>query len=111
MGQVERYFGSDVKVKLQTLWMKLELLKMKNDEKLSDYISRLLTLTNQMKQYGQFRNKAKIIEKVLRIFPSLFDHIVVTIKEIKDLDIMKIEELQSTLKVHEIKVAERENEK
>lgn len=36
---------------------------------------------------------------------------MVTIEETKDLDNMKIEELQSTLEAHEMKIAEREIEK
>lgn len=53
--KLERQFDGDSKVKkvkLQALRRKLELLQVMNDEKISDYISMLLTLTYQMKQYG-----------------------------------------------------------
>lgn len=43
--------------------------------------------------------------------PPFFDHIVASIEETKDLDIMKIENLQNTFEFHEMKVAEREIEK
>lgn len=52
--KLEIYFGGDAKVKkvkLYTLRKQLELL-LKDDDKINDYISRLLTLTNQMKQFG-----------------------------------------------------------
>lgn len=50
--KLERYFGGDAKVKkvkLQALRRQLELLQMKDDEKIGDYILSFLTLTNQMK--------------------------------------------------------------
>lgn len=83
---------------------------MKDGEKMDDYIPRLLTLTNQMNKYGESLNEVKIIEKVLRILHPFFDHIVVTTKETKNLDNIKIEKLQSTLEAREMKVVEREIE-
>jgi hypothetical protein len=51
------YYGGDPKVKkvkLQSLRRQYELLEMEENETLSDYFSRLVTLTNQMKNYGDF---------------------------------------------------------
>lgn len=84
---------------------------MKDGEKVGDYISRLLTLTDQMKRCNESLNEVDIIEKILRTLSPFFDHIMVTIEETKDLDNMKMKDLQSTLKAHEMKVVERETEK
>lgn len=53
----------------------------------------------------------KTILIILRILPPFFDHIVVTIKDTKDLNNMKNEDFQITFEAHEMKVAERETEK
>lgn len=51
------------------------------------------------------------IEKVLRTLTLSFDHIVVALEESKDLDMMKIEELQASLEAHELRSTNRNIEK
>lgn len=46
------------------------------------------------------------MEKVLRALPFNFDHIVVVIKESKDLSDMKFEELQAPLEAHDLRLNE-----
>lgn len=41
------------KVKLQSLCKKYENSNMKNNEKVPDYISRMILITNEMKSYGE----------------------------------------------------------
>jgi hypothetical protein len=101
-----KYYGGDPKVKkvkLQSLRRQYELLDMEQRETVSDYFSRLVTLTNQMKNCGYALTNQTIIEKILRTLPSKFDHIVVTIEETKDLSELKVEDLQGTLEAHEMK--------
>lgn len=43
----------------------------------------------------------------MRTLPSQFDHIAVAIEESKNVEDMKIKELQSSLKAHEIRLIER----
>ncbi|PNX68410.1 pectinesterase, partial [Trifolium pratense] len=45
-----------------------------------------------------------VVEKVLRSLTPSFDYVVVAIEYSKDTTTMKIEELQSALEAHEIKV-------
>lgn len=95
------------KVKLQTLKRQFELMQMEKSEKISDYFTRVLTLTNQMKSCGE-----KItVEKIMRTLTYRFDYIVVAIEESKDLETMKIEELQGSLETHEQRLVERNAEK
>lgn len=60
-----------------------------------------------MKILGEAILYQEVIEKVMRYMNSRFDFIVVTFQESKDVKIMKIEEVQSYLVAHELKVVER----
>ncbi|KAK2404089.1 hypothetical protein QL285_053465 [Trifolium repens] len=111
---LQKSYGGDAKVKkvkLQALKRQYELMQMKDDEKISDYFTRLVTLTNQMKNCGSNLEEQETVEKVLRTLTSRFDHIVVTIEETKDLSEVKLEDLQSTLEAHEMKHGEKDQGK
>ncbi|WJX50083.1 hypothetical protein P8452_36436 [Trifolium repens] len=111
---LQKSYGGDAKVKkvkLQALKRQYELLQMNGDEKISDYFTRLVTLTNQMKNCGSNLEEQETVEKVLRTLTSRFDHIVVTIEETKDLSEVKLEDLQSTLEAHEMKHGEKDQGK
>ncbi|KAK2431500.1 hypothetical protein QL285_029719 [Trifolium repens] len=109
-----RCYGGDAsvkKVKLQSLRKQYENLNMKNNEKVSDYISRMILITNEMKACGETLSEQVIIEKVLRSLTPQFDYIVVAIEHSKDLSSMRIEELQSSLEAQELRLTERTSER
>ncbi|XP_019430437.1 PREDICTED: uncharacterized protein LOC109337824, partial [Lupinus angustifolius] len=95
------------KVKLQTLRRQYELLNMEENDKIGEYFTKILAITNQMKGYGESITNLMIIEKIMRSLPQKFDFIVVAIEESKDITIMKIEELQSSLEAHEMRLIDR----
>src|SRR3954470_3270621 len=70
-------------------------------------MSRVILVTNEMKACGETLSKQVIIEKVLRSLTTQFDYIVVAIEHSKDLETMRIEELQSSLEAHESRLTER----
>ncbi|XP_020235003.1 uncharacterized protein LOC109814897 [Cajanus cajan] len=84
---------------------------MENNEKIADYFSRMQVLVNQMKTCGATVSNQLMVEKVMRTLSAKFDYIVVTIKESKDLLIMKVEELQGTLEAHEQRLVERDQQR
>ena len=107
MNKVYRGADKTKKVKLQALRRQYELLSMTNQEYIADYFNRIQTLVNAMKACkGELTNQ-QIIDKVLRTLTPRFDHVVVVIEESKDLDSMKVEELQNSLEAHEQRVNER----
>ncbi|KAK2405626.1 hypothetical protein QL285_054842 [Trifolium repens] len=109
-----RCYGGDAsvkKVKLQSLRKQYENLNMKNNEKVPEYISRRILITNEMKACGETLSEQVIIEKVLRSLTPQFDYIVVAIEHSKDLSSMRIEELQSSLEAQELRLTERNSER
>ena len=109
-----RCYGGDVsvkKVKLQSLRKQYENLNMNNSEKVSEYISIMVLITNKMKVCGETLSEQVIIEKILRSLTPQFDYIVVSIEHSKDLETMRIEELQSSLEAQELRLTERTSER
>ncbi|GAU10771.1 hypothetical protein TSUD_424420, partial [Trifolium subterraneum] len=107
------YGGGDKvkKVKLQSLRRQYELLGMLDKESIGEFFTRLQTLVNSMKSYGEQISDQQVVEKVLRTLTPQFDHIVVAIEESKDLSTMSINELQNSLEAHEQRLQERKEHK
>jgi hypothetical protein len=59
-------------------------------------------LRNSMVSLGKTISDVKLIRKILRSLPERFKIKVTTIKESKDLEVMKIEELVGSLKTYEL---------
>jgi len=86
----------------QALQKEFEMLNMKTGESVTAYFARMMTVVNKMRLNGAKNlTDLTIIEKILRSMTSKFDYVVCSIKESKDLDVISIDELQSSLVVHE----------
>ncbi|XP_045830971.1 uncharacterized protein LOC123922283 [Trifolium pratense] len=101
---MRRKYQGSTKVKraqLQALRREFKILTMKDNESLSDYFSRTLTIANKMTSHGETMNQIKVAENVLRSMTSKFNYVVCSIEESNDVTTLTIDELQSSLLVHE----------
>jgi hypothetical protein len=83
---------------------------MKNRESVNDYFGRVLETANDMNNCRENMNDMKIVEKILRSLTENFNFVVCSIEESKDIDLLTVDELQSSLLVHEQKVREKRSE-
>lgn len=100
----QKYHGSS-KVKRasrQALKKDFEILQMKEDERIDEFFARTLTIVNKLKVHGgQNMSQVDIVEKILRSLTPRFDYVACSIEESNDLDTMTVDELHSSLLVHE----------
>lgn len=74
---------------------------MKEGESVDAYFVWTLIIANKMKIHGENIQQVVIIEKILRSITLWFDYVVCLVEESNNLDILTIDELQSSLLVHE----------
>jgi hypothetical protein len=99
----QKYQGSTrvKRAQLQALRREFEVLQMKEGEKVDEYFARTLTIVNKMRVHGETMEQVTIIEKILRSMTFQFDYVVCSVEESNDLSQLTIDELQSSLLVHE----------
>ena len=88
-------------VRLQTLRGELESMKMMESESVSNYITRVQTVVNQLNQNGETLIDARVVENILITLTDNFESIVCAIEESKDLKTLTIDELADSLEAHE----------
>ena len=102
----KKYEGS-ARVKcaqLQALRRDFETLQMKDGESITSYCARTMEISNKMRFHGEKMEDVTIVEKILRSLTPKFDYVVCSIEESKDIDAFSLDELQSSLLVHEQKM-------
>jgi len=101
---LEKAYKGDNRVKqvrLQTLRSELERIRMKEDEGVAEYVSRVETIANQLDRNGETLPTCRVVEKILRSLTDDFENIVCAIEESKDLTEFSAEELAGSLEAHE----------
>ncbi|KAA8521233.1 hypothetical protein F0562_011930 [Nyssa sinensis] len=74
---------------------------MKVGESMNEYFARTLVVVNKLGVNKGMINVVAAIEKIVRSMTPKFDYVVCSIEESNDLDALTIDELQSSLLVHE----------
>ncbi|PNY03164.1 retrovirus-related Pol polyprotein from transposon TNT 1-94 [Trifolium pratense] len=101
-----KYKGS-TKVKraqLQVSRREFEVLEMGEDESVTEYFARIMAIANKMTSQGERMAQATIVDKILRSMPEKFNYVTCSIEESNDVTTMSLDELQSSLIVHEQKM-------
>ena len=93
------YKGTDsVKtVRLQTLRLQFESLKIKESETVDEFMTRVSGIVTQFQTYGEL-----LEQKILRCLTKKFSMVVTAIEEAKDLFHFTLEELTRSLLSHEV---------
>ncbi|XP_070672459.1 uncharacterized protein [Malus domestica] len=99
----KKYEGSErvKRVVLQTLTRDFETLQMKSGESITDFFARTLGIASKMRSNCGTLEEVKVVENIVRSLTPTFDYIVYSIEEAKDVAELRVDELQSSLLVHE----------
>lgn len=103
---MKRKYEGNARVKrtiLQALRKEFKTLEMKTGETIIDYFSRIVSIANRMCVHGEQMRYVTIVENILRSSNDIFNYIVLSIEEFKNIDEIFIDELQISLIVHEQK--------
>lgn len=95
---------------LQALRREFEVLEMMESETITEYFARVMLIANNMRNNGEILKDTQIVEKILRTLTERFNYIVVSIEKANDIDCLTVDELQSTLVVHEQKFRRKAKE-
>ncbi|KAK2361395.1 hypothetical protein QL285_086549 [Trifolium repens] len=101
---MKRKYQGSTKVKraqLQSLRREFEVLAMGESESVNEYFARTLAIANRMTAHGERVEQVMVVEKILRSMTQKFNYVVCSIEESNDVTTLSIDELQSSLLVHE----------
>lgn len=97
-------------VRLQTLMTEFDRLKMKETDKIDDFVGKLSEISSKTTQ-GESMNEAKLVKKFLQGIPrKKFIHIVASLEQLLDLNTANFEDVVGRLKEYEECIAAEEEE-
>ncbi|BBH07158.1 multidrug resistance-associated protein 9 [Prunus dulcis] len=82
----------------QSLRREFEYTRMREDESLSAYLTKLFDLINQMRGYGEELSRERIVQKMLISLLPVYDPICSVIEHSRDLDVIEVQEVVASLK-------------
>ncbi|GAU26480.1 hypothetical protein TSUD_294490 [Trifolium subterraneum] len=89
------------RAQLQALQREFEILAMREGETVNEYFARTLAIVNRMTAHGERMEQFVIVEKILRSMTPKFNYVLCSIEESNDVTVLSVDELQSSLIVHE----------
>ncbi|CAM8950611.1 unnamed protein product [Rhodiola kirilowii] len=88
--------------RMQAVTTNFKEMKMKEDENISEYNTRVLELSNEASALGKPIDEERLASKILRSLPSRFAMKVTAIEEMHDITKLKLDELMGSLRTYEI---------
>ena len=88
--------------KLQMLTYRFETIRMDDYETFGEFHAKLMDIVNSNFNLGEPISNSKVVRKILRSLPERFRAKVTAIKESKDVDSLKIDELVGSLQTFEM---------
>ncbi|KAL5577555.1 hypothetical protein UlMin_019254 [Ulmus minor] len=105
---MKKKYQSSTRVKcahFQGLRRDFETLEMKYGESVTNYCARTMEISKKkMRFHGDKMENVTIVEKILCSLTPKFYYVICSIDESKDIDALSLDELQSSLLVHEQKM-------
>jgi hypothetical protein len=95
--------------KLQMLRRDFETIYMKESDKIDSLSTQIIGLVNQLRSYGETFKDGRVVENILRSFPTIFESIVVCIEETQNLSQFPVDEIQASLISHEHRLSRSAN--
>lgn len=89
---------------------KYELFKMEPNETISCMFTRFTDIINGLKNLGKSYTNSKLVRKILRSLPKIWEAKVTAIVEAKDLNTLALEELLGSLMTHELTMKQHEED-
>ncbi|CAM8923747.1 unnamed protein product [Rhodiola kirilowii] len=87
---------------------KFESLRMKEDETIAEFNTRVLDISNESFALGEPMSKEKLVRKVLRSLPKRYAMKALAVKETQDVKTMRLDELMGSLQTNEMEMNEEE---
>lgn len=94
--------GTDTKTVSRLITYNLS--KKTDTENIQEYITRVITIVNQIKGLGFKITEEELVSKILRSLAPRFNYVVTTIEEARDISKMSLDELTSSLQAHELRM-------
>ena len=92
----------------QGLRREFENLSMKKTEKVSDFTDKFSQIVFELRQLGERIDDNEAVKKLLRSMPPRYDSLTLSLEQFGDLDSMSLVEAIGSLKIHEMRLSERD---
>jgi hypothetical protein len=96
--------------KIASLVHKFELFKMKQNESVSDMVTRMTDITNTLKSLGKEYSQVDLVRKILRCLTPEWERKTTAIEEANDLNTLTLEDLVGNLMAYEVQLQDRQEE-
>lgn len=95
--------------RLQTLMTEFERLKMKDADKIDDFVGKLSEISSKSAALGETSEESKLVKKFLSTLPrKKYIHIVASLEQVLDLRTTSFEDIIGRLKAYEERIVDEE---